>query len=102
MRLHYLWGHPILAAFPTLTNIAQLFTVIVLRKFPFRKIFTLIALLLSRIPLLIIGTYMWWGDDCTVKLLSLAMFVHFLFGSMGGAGWNSWVKDLVPESRIIL
>ena len=90
----------LLAAFPTLTNIAQLFTVIVLRKFPFRKIFTLLALLLSRIPLLIIGTYMWWGDDRTVKLLLLAMFVHFLFGSMGGAGWNSWVKDLVPENNL--
>lgn len=90
----------LLAAFPTLTNIAQLFTIFVLRRFPYRKIFTLLAVLLSRIPLIIIGTYMWWGDGRTVKLLLFAIFVHYLFGSMGGAGWNSWVKDIVPEKNL--
>jgi MFS family permease len=28
------------------------------------------------------------------------MFVHYLFGSVAGASWNSWAKDLVPSKQM--
>ncbi|MBD1430534.1 MFS transporter [Sphingobacterium litopenaei] len=90
----------LLSAFPTLCNVAQIITILVLRKFPYRKLFTLLAVFLSRLPLIAVGLVMWFGESRTVSLLLLAIFVHYFFGSMGGAGWNSWVKDIVPEKGL--
>ena len=90
----------LLAAFPTLTNLAQILTILVLRKFPYRKLFTIIAVFISRLPLILIGIIMWFGESQTVSLLLYGIFVHYLFSALGGAGWNSWVKDLVPEQNL--
>lgn len=90
----------LLAAFPTLTNMAQLFAVFLLRRFPFRKIFTVSLVFLSRLPLIVIGMIFWSADDRSIKLLLIAMFLHYFFNSLGGAGWNAWVKDIVPENSL--
>lgn len=28
------------------------------------------------------------------------LFFHYFFGAIGGASWNSWMKDLVPEKLL--
>lgn len=90
----------LLAAFPTLTNLAQLFAIFLLSKFPFRKIFTVSLIFLARWPLIILGVLLWTDDYKSIQLLLIAMFTHYLFNSLGGAGWNAWVKDLVPENSL--
>lgn len=89
----------LLAAFPSLTNLAQLFSILLMRRFPNRKGITTISLVIARSPLIIIGWFL-FQFGISVYFLMAMMFVHYLFSSIGGAGWNSWIKDLVPEDRL--
>lgn len=90
----------LLAAFPTLTNLAQLFSIYLLSKFPNRKIFTVSIIFLARWPLIILGIFLFTDDFQSIQLLLIAMFAHYFLNSLGGAGWNAWVKDLVPENSL--
>ncbi|TYP92458.1 MFS transporter [Sphingobacterium allocomposti] len=90
----------LLAAFPTLTNLTQVFSVMLIRAYPNRRVITVFSLMLARLPLCFVGLLLYIGDGIGVHMLLLLMFVHYLFSSLAGAGWNSWVKDLVPEERL--
>lgn len=89
----------LLAAFPSLTNLAQLFSILLMRRYPNRKDITTISLVLARTPLIIIG-WLLLQSGISIYFLMVMMFVHYLFSSIGGASWNSWIKDLVPENRL--
>ncbi|MCJ0743409.1 MFS transporter [Pedobacter montanisoli] len=89
----------LLAAFPSLTNLAQLFSILLMRRFPNRKGITTISLVIARTPLIIIG-WLLFQFGISVYFLMAMMFIHYLFSSIGGAGWNSWIKDLVPENQL--
>lgn len=89
----------LLAAFPSLTNLAQLFSILLMRRFPNRKSITTISLIIARTPLIIIG-WLLFQFGISVYFLMVMMFIHYLFSSVGGAGWNSWIKDLVPEDQL--
>lgn len=90
----------LLAAFPTLTNVAQLLSIVLMRQYPNRKVITVGAVVLARIPLLLLGFMLYTPQATSIYLLMVGMFVHYLFSSIGGAGWNSWIKDLVPEDQL--
>ncbi len=90
----------LLAAFPTMTNVAQLLSIIWMRRYPNRKIITVGAVLLARLPLILIGLMLYSPQASSIYLLMAGMFVHYFFSSIGGASWNSWIKDLVPEDRL--
>ncbi|NGM61705.1 MFS transporter [Sphingobacterium sp. SGG-5] len=90
----------LLAAFPTLTNLAQLLSIIWMRYYPNRRLITVSSVFLARLPLIIVAIMLYLPDKSSIYLLMLCMFVHYFFSSVGGAGWNSWIKDLVPEDQL--
>jgi MFS family permease len=52
-------------------------------------------------PLLIIGFLPFmFTSDTSVKALIFMLFFTYFFGSISGASWNSWMKDLVPEKML--
>lgn len=89
----------LLAAFPSLTNLAQIISIILMRRFPNRKSITTISLIFARTPLVIIGALL-LQFGISIYFLMTMMFLHYFFSSVGGASWNSWIKDLVPENRL--
>lgn len=88
----------LLAAMPTLTNVFQLLAIWLVQRSNNRKAVTVICSLAARFPLLIIGAmpFLFSHGASLMALLFLLSF-HYFFGSVAGASWNSWMKDLVPD-----
>jgi MFS family permease len=91
----------LLAALPTVTNLFQLISVWLVRKWQNRRLVTVVNSFLARVPLLFIGLLPFLDlHDAAMKLLLLLIFFHYLFSSIAGPSWNAWMKDLVPEESL--
>src|SRR5215217_7185025 len=90
----------LLSALPLITNLAQLFSVWLVRRYNNRRAVAVFSAYLARIPLLLIGAGMLWFSSASVGTLLLFLFFHYLFGSIAGPSWNSWMKDMVPENML--
>lgn len=87
-----------LAALPTFTNIFQLISIWLVRRFNNRRAIAVICSIIARTPLLIVGALLiLFSASTTVEVLIFFLFFYYLFGSIAGPSWNSWMKDLVPE-----
>jgi MFS family permease len=90
----------ILSAIPLFTNLAQLFSVWLVKRYNNRRAVAVYCAYLARIPLLLIGLGILLLDLGSVNLLLFFLFFHYLFGSIAGPSWNSWMKDMVPERML--
>lgn len=89
----------LLAALPLLTNIFQLISVYLVKRFQNRRGIVVITSFVARIALVIIGImpFLFTGLG-SVEVFIFLLSIHYLFGSISGGSWNSWMKDLVPGS----
>lgn len=91
----------VLAALPTFSSIFQLVSIWLVRKYNNRRVITVIANFFARFPLLLIGLLPFlFTTSTSVSILIFLLFFHYYFGSIAGASWNSWMKDLVPEKQL--
>ncbi len=91
----------LLAALPTFSSIFQLASIWLVRRFNNRRAISVVSNCIARFPLLIIGVipFMFSGS-ISIQVLIFLLFFHYFFGSVAGASWNSWMKDLVPEDKL--
>jgi Na+/melibiose symporter-like transporter len=88
----------ILAALPTFTNIFQLISVWLVQRFNNRRAITVIGAFCGRVPLLVIGTMpLLFSTSASVPALIFLLFFQYLFASIAGGSWNSWMRDLIPQ-----
>jgi MFS family permease len=91
----------VLAALPTFTNIFQLLSIWLVKKYRNRRAIAVVCALFARVPLLVIGALpLIFSSATTVQVLIFFLFFFYLFGSVAGPTWNSWMKDLVPENKL--
>jgi MFS family permease len=91
----------LLASLPTFTNLFQLASIWLVRKFNNRRAVAVVCALLARVPLLIIGILPFLvSSENFISALIVLLFVYYLFGSIAGPSWNSWIKDLVHEKSL--
>ena len=91
----------LLAALPTLTNIFQLVAIRLLQKYNNRRLIAVLSNGFARFPILIIGMMpLMFSTGTSISVLIFILFFHYFFGSIAGASWNSWMKDLVPEKKL--
>lgn len=91
----------LLASLPILTNIFQLFSIWLVQRYNNRRAVTVISAILGRFPMLFAAFLPFmFSTEVSLQLLMVILFVHYVFGSIAGASWNSWVKDLIPENRL--
>ena len=91
----------VLAALPTFTNIFQLLSIWLVRKYRSRRAIAVICAMLARFPLLLIGTLpLLFSSSTTIQALIFFLFFFYFFGSVAGPTWNAWMKDLVPEKML--
>lgn len=91
----------LLASLPTFTNVFQLTSIWLIRKYNNRRAVSVICSVLARIPLLLIGVLPFiFGQNAPVNLLLFFLFFFYLFGSIAGPSWNAWMKDLVPGEML--
>jgi MFS family permease len=89
----------LLAAMPTFTNLFQLISIWLVRRFNNRRAIVVICSFLARFPLLIIGIIP-FVSSVSINLLISCLFFYYFFGSIAGPSWNAWMKDLVPENEL--
>ncbi|NEU08680.1 MFS transporter [Flavihumibacter sp. R14] len=89
----------LLASLPILTNIFQLISVWLVKKYQNRRAISVITSFIARFALIIIGLIPFFFTGFGgVEVLIFLLSIHYLFGSIAGGTWNSWMKDLVPDS----
>lgn len=89
----------ILAALPTVTNIFQLVSIWLVRRYNNRRAVSVGCSFLARIPLVVIGLLLLlFPASRSMSLLIVFLFFYYLFASIAGLAWNAWMKDLVPDS----
>lgn len=88
----------ILAALPTFTNIFQLISVWLVQRFNNRRAITVAGAFCGRVPLLVIGIMpLLFSSSASVPALIFLLFFQYLFASIAGGSWNSWMRDLIPQ-----
>ena len=91
----------VIASLPTFTNIFQLLAIWLVRKYNNRRAVSVYCSFLARTPLIIIGALAIFAPSFqSIQLLIFFLFFYYLFASFAGLSWNSWMKDLVPESML--
>src|SRR3954447_19511190 len=91
----------LLAALPTFTNMFQLLSIWLVRRYNNRRAIAVICGLLARFPLLVIGSLpLFTSSSASIEVLIFFLFFYYFFGSIAGPSWNSWMKDLVPEKSL--
>lgn len=90
----------LLAGLPTFTNVFQLLSVWLVRRFNNRRAIVVICSFLARTPLIIIGLLILIFKSIPVESIVFILFFHYFFGSVAGPCWNAWMKDLIPEKAL--
>src|SRR5690606_19037871 len=90
----------LLAALPMITNVFQLLSIVLVRRFQNRRAISVLCLIMARIPLIIIGAMVLLTERESIYMLIFFLFFHFFFGSVSGLSWNSWMKDMIPEKML--
>jgi len=89
----------LLASLPILTNIFQLISVWLVKKYRNRRAISVVTSFIARFALVIIGLLPVLSSGVGgVEVLIFLLSIHYLFGSISGGTWNSWMKDLIPDS----
>jgi len=90
----------VLAALPMFTNIFQLLSIWLVGKYNNRRAVTVYCAFLARFPLIIVGFLVLTTTSTSINILIFFLFFYYLFGSIAGPSWNSWMKDMVPENML--
>lgn len=91
----------LMASLPILTNVFQLLSIWLVQRYNNRRAVAVISSFLGRFPMLFAGFLPFiFSTAVGLKLLLAILFIHYFFGSIAGASWNAWVKDLIPEKRL--
>ncbi len=91
----------LLAALPTMTNLFQLVSIWLVRHTNNRRFVSVYSSLLARLPLVIIGVIpLLFPSLISIDIFIYFLFFYYLFASIAGPSWNSWMKDLVPEQSL--
>lgn len=90
----------LLAALPTFTNLFQVVSIWLVRRLNNRRVVTVFSSVLARLPLIIIGATAFLAPHSGADVLIFFLLFYYLFGSIAGPSWNSWMKDLVPEKSL--
>ncbi|WP_207425814.1 MFS transporter [Pedobacter sp. SYSU D00535] len=88
----------LLASLPIFTNVFQLLSIWLVQRYNNRRAIAVLTSFVARIALLVVGCLpLLFGKSVDVNVIIVLLTVHYLFGSLASASWNSWMKDLVPE-----
>lgn len=91
----------LLTSLPIFTNIFQLLSIWLVQRYNNRRAIMVICSFIARVPLFAIGVLPFlFSGGTSMSVLLFMLFFHYLFGSIAGASWSSWMKDLVPAERM--
>lgn len=89
----------IISALPMFSNIFQLLSIWLVRRFNNRRAICVICALAARICLAFMGVVILLTSQA-INMIILFLFFYYFFGAVAGPSWNAWMKDLVPEESL--
>ncbi len=91
----------LLAAIPPLTQLTQVPATWLIERYGQRKRIAFLGAALSRIFLLAVAAIPFLASrGAGLALLVFLLVMYGSLGAIGGCGWNSWMRDLLPERRL--
>jgi MFS family permease len=91
----------LLAAIPFLTQLLQAPAVVLLERVKSRRTVAVICLFIARVALPLMAVLVFLPDRrLALALLVVGEIIHCAFNSVAGCAWNSWIRDLIPDSRL--
>ncbi|MCX9010413.1 MAG: MFS transporter [Candidatus Methanoperedens sp.] len=88
----------LLAAIPSLAQLIQIPSVYLVEKYRIRRPICVYSSALSRIFWLLIALIPFmFSLETGLAVLIVALLLQSALGGIGGCGWNSWMRDLVPH-----
>ncbi len=90
----------VLASFAPIAQMAQIPAILIIEKFPFRKLLTVLFGLISRFSLVAAALVPFFAPESSrVLLFTLLMILFFIAGAFAACSRASLIKDIVPEKR---
>ena len=91
----------LLAAIPPLAELLQMPAIYVVSRVQKRRLVVVAASLAARlfwIPIILIPFFFSPGQGISVLIASIALYASF--SAFSHCGWNSWMRDLIPQDRL--
>ena len=91
----------LLAAIPPLAELLQMPAIYVVDRVRNRRLVVVTASLAARlcwIPIILIPFFLSPGQGIVVLVASIALYASF--SAVSHCGWNSWMRDLIPQDRL--
>jgi MFS family permease len=88
----------VIAAIPFLVQLLQLPAVVIVERWRARRTICVSASAIGRCFLLACGVAPVLGPSTGIVALIGFLAVHQAMGAIGGCAWNSWMRDLVPNT----
>jgi MFS family permease len=91
----------LLAAIPPLAQLIQIPSIVLVEKIRKRRPISLFGSATSRIFWLLIAlSPIILPMKAGLSFLIVALFLNAAFGAVSNSGWNSWMRDLIPQDRL--
>jgi MFS family permease len=91
----------LVAAIPPLAQLIQIPSVYFVEKFRVRKIICVYSIIVSRSFWVLIALIpLVFRSELWLSLLIGALLLYAAIGAISSSGWNSWMRDLVPQERL--
>ena len=88
----------LIASLPAFSNISQLLTIWLVKRYNNRRAISVLFAILARLPLLVVASIaLFVPANTSIQILISFLFFYYFFASMAGLSWNAWMKDLIPE-----
>ena len=89
----------LLAAIGPLSQLLQLPGILLVEKISNRRMITVVAAGLSRMMWLVVAlSPLIFGAKAGIGILLFCLVLVSAMGAVSGCSWNSWMRDLIPES----
>lgn len=91
----------LLAAIPPLAELLQIPSIYIVDRVRKRRLVVVAASLAARlcwIPIILIPFFLSPGQGVIALIASIALYASF--SAVSHCGWNSWMRDLIPQDRL--
>ncbi|MCX5772804.1 MAG: MFS transporter [Candidatus Hydrogenedentes bacterium] len=91
----------LLAAIQPIAQVLQIPTVYLVERTRYRKAVTMLTAGASRLTYVAVALLPWLvAPQHRLVILLVALLFHFSLSAMAGCGFNSWIRDVIPENRM--
>ncbi len=91
----------LLAAIPPLGHLMQIPAIYLVERVRNRRVICLVASAINRSCWLVIALMPFWVPQSKrLLVLTVLLVVNSMFSAVSNCSWNSWMRDIIPQSKL--